>query len=413
MTDGILLIVFSAILLLLLAILTNALSDDAGFVLMVWHQWQLQTSVGVALLAVVLLTILFIILFFLIRAVLFGSADFYQKRKALSRRKTLMSLDAAIRQRMVANLPAAFAAMEDSLTNNSLNLKPFNKKKGSALHLLQADVACQAGLYAAANEHLLHIDSDDHELAMLLRSKICLASGDYSQAQSTLEVLLSYHERGVIEPVRESLQPDFDRQVGVLWSDLASKQPWHMLSYLIFPASKNIDWALWLNALSTHDIPEDAADRLTRLLQIMPPETQDQFANEIFALMVKAGQYSRAMELAERVLATRLDAPLLVSWISICIEHAVESAAQSVDNVLVQLEQRYPAQPDVVLARVRWIRHIASSQPEQIDAALALLSPYQNHPLIEKYRLIWQLENQPDMDELLRATLLNRINLQN
>ncbi len=413
MTDGIILIVFSAILLLLLAILTNALSDDAGFVLMVWHQWQLQTSVGFALLAVILLTITFILLFFIIRAVLFGSADFYQKRKALSRRKTLMSLDAAIRQRMVANFPAAFAAMEDSLTNNSLNLKPFNKKKGSALHLLQADVACQAGLYAAANEHLLHIDSDDHELAMLLRAKICLASGDYLQAQNTLEVLLSYHERGVVEPVREALQPDFDRQVGVLWSDLASKQPWHMLSYLIFPASKNIDWALWLDALSVHEIPEDAADRLTRLLQIMPPETQDHFANQMFALMVKAGQYARAMELAERVFATRLDASLLVSWISICIEHAVESVAQSVDNVLVQLEQRYPAQPDVVLARVRWMRHQVASEPEQIDAAMALLSPYQNHPLIEKYSLIWQIEKQPNLDEQLRATLLNKISLQN
>lgn len=413
MTDGIILIVFSAILLLFLAILSNALSDDAGFVLLVWHQWQIQTSVGFALLAVVLLSILFIILFFLIRAIWFGSEYLYQKRKALTRRKTLMSMDAAIRQRLVANFPAAFAAMEHSLTNNSLNLKPFNKKKGSALHLLQADVACQAGLYEAANEHLLHIDSDDHELAMLLRAKIFLASGDYSQAQSTLEMLLSYSERGIIEPVREALQPDFDRQVGVLWSELASKQPWHMLSYLIFPASKNIDWSLWLSALLTHDIPEDAADRLTRFLQIMPIETQDQFANEIFAVFVKAGQYPRATELAERVLATRLDTSLLVNWISVCIEHAVESTAQSVDNVLMQLEQRYPAQPDVVLARVRWMRHLAASQPEQQDAALALLSPYQNHPLIEKYALIWQIEGQPNLDEQLRATLLNKINLQN
>jgi tetratricopeptide (TPR) repeat protein len=413
MTDGIILIVFGAILLLVLAILTSALSDDAGFVLMVWHQWQIQTSVGFALLSIVVLTILLIILFLMIRAVWFGSEYFYQKRKALTRRKTLMSLDAAIRQRLVANFPAAFAAMEDSLTNNSLNLKPFNKKKGSALHLLQADVACQAGLYAAAHEHLTHIDSDDHELATLLRAKICLASGDYSQAQSTLEMLLTYSERGIIEPVREALQPDFDRQVGVLWSDLASKQPWHMLSYLIFPATKYIDWSLWLKALSTHELPEDAADRLTRLLQIIPLETQDHFATEIFALLVKAGQYSLAMELTERVLATRLDAMLLAGWMSVCIEHAVESAAQSVDNVLVQLEQRYPAQPDVVLARVRWMRHLAASQPEQIDVALALLNPYQNHPLVQKYTLIWQIESQSNMDEQLRTTLLNRMSVQN
>lgn len=413
MTDGIILIVFSAILLLVLAMLTNALSDDAGFVLLVWHQWQLQTSVGFALLTVVLLTILLIMLFFFIRAVFFGSAYFYQKRKALSRRKTLMSLDAAIRQRLVENFPAAFAAMENSLTHNSLNVKPFNHKKGSALHLLQADVACQAGLYAAAHEHLTHIDSDDHELAMLLRAKICLASADYSQAQSTLDMLLTYPERGIVEPFREALQPNFDRQVGMLWSQLASTLPWHMLSNLIFPAAQVIDWGRWLQALSTHDLPEDTLDHLTRLLQIMPIETQDHFANEVFVVLVQAGQYSRAMELAERVFATRLDTRLLIRWMNICVNHAVESAIQSVDNVLVQLEQRYPSQPDVVLARVRWLRHRAASQPEQRDVALVLLSPYPNHPCIQQFMLICQVENQPNMDEHLRATLLNKLDLQN
>ena len=411
MTDGIILIVFSVVLLLILAVLTSALSDDAGFVLMVWHQWQIQTSVGFALLTIIVLTIVLLILFFLVRAFVFGSEALYQRRKALTRRKTLMSLDAAIRQRLVANFPAAFAAMEDSLTHNSLNLKPFNKKKGSALHLLQADVAYQAGLYAAASEHLTQIDSDDHELAMLLSAKICLASGDYSQAQSILEMLLTYSERGIVEPVREALQPDFDRQVGVLWSDLASKLPWHMLSYLVFPAAKNIDWTLWLQALSTHDIPDDASDRLMRLFQIMPIESQDQYANEVFALLVKAGQFFRAIELAERVLAVRLDASLLASWLSVCIDHDIESTRQSVDNILAQLEQRYPAQPDVVLARVRWIRHLG--QPEQQAEALALLSPYDSHALIQKYLLIWKIETQPNIDEHLRQLLLNSINLQN
>lgn len=412
MTDGIILIVFSAILLLILAILTNALSDDGGFVLLVWHQWQLQTSVGFALLVVILLTILLIILFFIIRAVLFGSAYFYQKRKALTRRKTLMSLDAAIRQRLVANFPAAFTAMEDALTHNSLNLKPYSKKKGSALHLLQADIACQAGLYAAAHEHLTHIDSDDHELAMLLRAKIYLASADYPQAQNTLEMLLTYPDRGIVEPVREALQPDFDQQVGMLWSQLACMQPWHMLSNQIFPAVKYIDWALWLKALSAQDMPEDTPDRLTRLLQMMPLETQDLLANEIFGMLVNAEQYSRALELAERVFATRLDSGLLDRWLSVCIQHTVELTAESVDNVLVQLEQRYPAQPDVVLARVRWVRHLFASEPEQIDAALALLRPYHNHPLIQHFMLIWQIENQPNMDEHLRTVLLNKINIQ-
>jgi uncharacterized protein HemY len=413
MTDGIILIVFSVILLLVLAILTNALSDDAGFVLMVWHQWQVQTSVGFALLMIVLFSIILIILFFIFRFILFGSEYFYQKRKAKTRRKTLMSLDTAIRHRLVADDAGSFEAMEYSLTNNSLNLRPFDKKKGSALHLLQAEVACRAGLYGAANEHLTHIDSDDHELATLLRVKICLATKDFLQAKSALELLLIYPEQSVIEPVRESLQPHFDRQVGELWSQLAAEIPWLMLSQSVLPAEQYINWDLWLQALLKHELPEQASDDLSRLLLLMSPEIRDQHANALFALLIHANAIQRAFELAEHILTNRLDIPLLSDWMSACIRYSSENVAQSVESVLLQLEQRYPALPDVVLARVRWMRDQLSaqsiSQPEQEHAALKLLTPFQNHALIQHYQLIWQLEEQTDLDKHLREALLDNL----
>jgi len=412
MTDGIILIVFSVVLLLVLAILTNALSDDAGFVLMVWHHWQVQTSVGFGLLMIALVTIVLIILFFAVRTVLFGSEYFYQKRKAKTRRKTLMSLDTAIRHRLVADDAGSFLAMEDSLTNNSLNLRPFNKKKGSALHLLQADVACRAGLYIAANKHLTQIDSDDHELATLLRVKICLATGDFLQAKSALELLLIYPEQSVAEPIRESLQPHFDRQVGVLWSQLAAQIPWQMLSQSILPEQQYIDWSLWLQALLTHDMPEQAADEAIRLLLLMTPEAQDQHADALFAVLIRAHADQRAFALAEHILSQRLDVGLLSHWMSVCLGHRTEDMIQCVDRVLVQLEHRYPAQPDVVLARVRWMRAQlqSSAQFEQMHAALELLSPFQNHKLIEHYQLIWQLEDHMGMDDQLRTALLDNLN---
>lgn len=412
MTDGIILIVFSVVLLLVLAILTNALSDDAGFVLMVWHHWQVQTSVGFGLLMIALLTIILIVLFFVVRAVLFGSEYFYQKRKAKTRRKTLMSLDTAIRHRLVADDAGSFLAMEDSLTNNSLNLRPFNKKKGSALHLLQADVACRAGLYIAANKHLTQIDSDDHELATLLRVKICLATGDFLQAKSALELLLIYPEQSVTEPIRESLQPHFDRQVGVLWSQLAAQIPWQMLSQSILPAQQYIDWSLWLQALLTHDMPEQAADEAIRLLLLMTPEIQDQHADALFAVLIRAHADQRAFELAEHILSQRLDVGLLSDWMSACLSHSTEDMIQCVERVLVQLEHRYPAQPDVVLARVRWMRAQlqSSAQFEQMHAVLELLSPFQNHKLIEHYQLIWQLEDHMGLDDQLRTALLDNLN---
>lgn len=412
MTDGIILIVFSVIVLLALAILTNALSDDAGFVLMVWHQQQVITTVGFGLLMVALLTIILIILFFVVRTILFGSEYLYQKRKAKTRRKTLMSLDTAIRHRLVADDAGSFLAMEDSLTNNSLNLRPFNKKKGSALHLLQADVACRAGLYDAANAHLTHIDSDDHELATLLRVKICLATGDFLQAKSALELLLIYPEQSVTEPIRESLQPHFDRQVGALWSQLAAQIPWQMLSQSILPAQQYIDWNLWLEALLTHEMPEQATDEVTRLLLLMTPEIQDQHADALFTVLIRAHADQRAFALAEHILSQRLDVALLSHWMSACLRHVTEGQAQCVDRVLVQLEQRYPAQPDVVLARVRWMRAQLQLpvQSAQMHAALDLLSPFQNHRLIQHYQLIWQLEDYQGMDDHLRTALLDNLN---
>jgi uncharacterized protein HemY len=413
MTDGIILIVFSVILLIALAILTNALSDDAGFVLMVWHQWQVQTSVGFAMLMIVLFSITLIVLFFIIRVVVFSSEYFYQKRKAKTRRKTLMSLDTAIRHRLVADDAGSFLAMEDSLTNNSLNLRPFNKKKGSALHLLQADVACRAGFYEAANQHLTHTDSDDHELATLLRVRICLATGDFLQAKSALELLLLYPEQRMTEPVRESLQPHFDRQVGALWSRLAAEIPWQMLSHSILPAQQYIDWNLWLQALLTHELPEQATDEAIRLLLLMTPEMQEQHADTLFALLIHAHAEPRACALAEQTLTNRLDIALLSDWMSACIRHSTEDMTQSVERVLVQLEQRYPAQPDVVLARVRWMRYQLSAQPihqpEQQQAALDLLTPFQNHALIQYYQLIWQIEDQTHLDDDLRSALLDNL----
>jgi uncharacterized protein HemY len=410
MKDAIILIVFCLILLLILVILTSALSDDAGFILMVWHQWQIQTSVGLALFAVVLLSLIFTVLFLLIRAIFFGSDYFYQQRKAMTRRKTLMSLDTAIRHQLVADDMGSFLAMEDSLTNDSLNLRPFNKKKGSALHLLQAENACRAGLFDAAIAHLIHIDSDDHELATLLRVKIHIGSGHFLQAKTELELLLIEPAHGLTEPTRERLQPSFDQQVSVLWSRIAAEIPWEMLAQPILPAQHYVDWHVWLNALLTHDLPERAAEEeIARLLLWMLPETQDQHAHVLFALLMRVHAHPRARLLAEQILAHRLDIHLLLNWMSVCLQDRTEDVIRSVECLLLQLEQRYPAQPDVVLARLRWLRDQRSNQPEQWQSTLERLTPFKQHAAIQHYQLIWQLEDQPDLDEHLRASLLKNL----
>lgn len=419
MTSGLLLTFFTLLLLAVFALLASALSNDPGFVMVVWHEHQILTSVGFALLICLLIAVALIVIFVMFSTILFGSSYYYQRRKALTRRKTLMSLDVSIRNRLVNNYPESFASMEEALTKNSLNLRPFNKKKGSALHLLQADVARIAGLYPAAMEHLTQIDSDDHELATLVRAQVCLDSGDLAQAQNMLDLLLVYPERGIMEPVRASLQPHFDLQVGRLWTRLASMQPWKMLSSHLLPEAKTIDWQAWLQALASVDQPEDAEERIKRLQLMMPAELQSEHASCLFALLVRAGATLAAQDLAQRVLSERLDTALLDRWMTVCLTKPVELSIPAIEALLQSLEQRYPAQPDVVLARVRWTLHERASHAalgsdvsivDSDQALLEQLSPYAQHPLVQHYLLVWKLQH-AGLDEELRAALLERISL--
>ncbi len=411
MTSGILLTLLSLVLFLLLALLANALSDDAGYVLLVWQHWQVQSSVGFTLLMVVLLAVVFGVLFWVIRIILFGSSYYYQKRKALTRRKTLMSLDESIRHRLVGNIKASFMSMEESLTKNSLNLRPFNKKKGSALHLLQADVARLAGFFPAALEHLNLIDSDDHELATLLRAKIALDAGDLVQAQGLLDFLLSYPDRGFVEPIRESLQPAFDQHLGLVWSELATRQPWTILSSVRLPEPQSINWSAWLKALIVAPKPDDAIERVTRFLQLMPITAQDLDASLLFGLLRQVDANHAALVLAQRVLNDRLDTSLLDRWLSLVMTLSDSQSIDEIEGLLASLEQRYPAQPDVILAQVRWARHLAQRQGADIAQFTlhARLEPYSSHDLIQYYQLIWQLERSLLLDDATRMALISQL----
>ncbi len=417
MTSGLLLTFFTLTLLVIFALLASALSNDPGFVMVVWHDHQVLTSVGFALIICLLIAVALIFLFVVFSTILFGSSYFYQRRKALTRRKTLMSLDVSIRNRLVNNYPASFASMEESLTKNSLNLRPFNKKKGSALHLLQADVARMAGLYPAAMDHLTQIDSDDHELATLVRAQVCIDSGDLAQAQNMLDLLLVYPERGIMEPVRESLQPHFDLQVGALWTRLASLQPWKMLSSHLLPQPKSIAWQAWLQALASEALPDDAEDRVKRLQLLMPAEIQAEHASCLFSLLVRTGAPLAAQDLAQRVLTERLDTTLLDQWVSLCLAKKAEFPVTAIEALLHSLAQRYPAQPDVVLAQVRWTRAERASPAVQgeepsVDSGgdhqLEQLRPYAQHPLVQYYLLVWKLQDM-GLDETLLTALLARL----
>ena len=286
------------------------------------------------------------------------------------------------------------------------------------LHLLQADVARMAGLYPAAMDHLTQIDSDDHELATLVRAQVCIDSGDLPQAQNMLDLLLVYPERGMTEPVRESLQPHFDLQVGALWTRLASLQPWKMLSSHLLPQPKTINWQAWLQALASEALPDDAEDRVKRLQLLMPAEIQAEHASCLFTLLVRANATLAAQDLAQRVLTERLDTTLLDQWMSLCLAKPTELAVPVVEALLNSLEQRYPAQPDVVLAWVRWTRaerlgHAAAPIDDgsvvYSDALLfEQLSPYMQHPLVQHYTLVWKLQG-AGLDDDLRTALLERI----
>jgi|GEM_PF-6381006 len=446
MTSGILFILFSLIILMLLALIASLLLSDAGYVLVIWNGWQAQSSVGFLLLTTLVCAIGFILLFFISRAILYSSSAYREKRKIKSQVKTLISLDDAIRNRLVENFTQAFTVMEKALTRYSLNQHPLNKKKGSALHLLQADAAKRAKRYPDALAHLTEIDSDDHELASLIRAQIFLETGDLVHAQSTLELLLAYPEQGYKEPVREALQPKFDEQVGMIWSRLAALQPWDMLTRTRQPLPALIDWSLWLQALNQVTAPAEASILITRLLDSMPTAIQDQHARDLFALLSRYGTDQQVQILIQRVFGERLDTDLLDAWTThelsqttVSPQTAVSLAESSlaetisatnheaeapestthtstlhsgaipehIDSILSLLEQRYPAQPDIALARTRWHAHRALfSEPASVMQSLA--ETYPQHSLIQHYLQLAAIERLSLAPEL-RHSLLARL----
>ncbi len=463
MTSGILFILFSLIVLMLLALIASLLLNDAGYVLVIWNGWQAQSSVGFLLLTTLVCAIGFILLFFISRAILYSSSAYREKRKIKSQVKTLISLDDAIRNRLVENFTQAFAVMEKALTRYSLNQHPLNKKKGSALHLLQADAAKRAKRYPDALAHLTEIDSDDHELASLIRAQIYLETGDLVHAQSTLELLLAYPEQGYKEPVREALQPKFDEQVGILWSRLAALQPWDMLTRTRQPLPSLIDWSLWLQALNQAVAPAEVTLLISRLLEQMPIAVQDQHASLLFALLARYGTDQQIQTLIQRIFGERLDPDLLNSWTTYTLLQTTKSPVTAphdsaatvntapatdtittepdpvvssdggvsttatqmpqqklsqpnqtasqipdhVDSILSQLEQRYPAQPDIALARTRWQAQIAVfAEPASVLHALA--ETYPQHSLIQHYLQLAEITRLPLSAEM-QQSLLTRL----
>jgi len=152
---------------------------------------------------------------------------------------------------------------------------------------------------------------------------------------------------------------------------------------------------------------------------LMPVEIQADHARCFFTLLVRANATLAAQDLAQRVLTERLDTPLLDQWMSLCLAKPTELAMPVVEALLNSLEQRYPAQPDVVLARVRWTRaeRLGHATAPIDDESVAYsgdalffeqLSPYMQHPLVQHYTLVWKLQH-ASLDDVLRTALLERI----
>ncbi|MEY2862756.1 MAG: hypothetical protein RLY58_463 [Pseudomonadota bacterium] len=381
MNLSVLLLLF-VLLFLAGAVLASAVMQDAGYVLLVWQGWQMQTSIG--LLLVLLLSVVIVLMLGLL---LLGSLVVWpQRRRRQQQAKQvahqLRQFERAAVYRLFQNSKHAFDCLQI----------PQPLMQSSLLPLLQAGQALDAGLYTSAHESLARVPREADELAMLLHIRLALAENDDHIIRTRMQFLRTMPP----DQARQQFEPVVLAYLDQLWVDWAVQQPWQALHHYM-PAQLNISqWSQLLHALWLALPQAQEADH-TRLQACFEAQSETQTHPNALAwvrvLVLTPWGIALAWQLLQQVLAHHFEPKLMPYLMLLARDFALPIGDQRVDELLNQLEARYPGQPSLRLAQARW--QDAIGQPHQADllaqdwpadcvsARLSILRELDRHPALQ------------------------------
>lgn len=319
--------------------------QDAGYVLVVWQGWQMQTSVVV---------LAMLVLSFAVASVL-----------GLLALSTLSSLPARVRQLWHARRHRQALQHAEHLAGYWLLDQPrLGSDDLAALRQLRPDQPVWTLLHAQLQGlHPSEKTALPEELVLLLRCDEALAAANRSEVAGLLQVLL-HQPPG---PLAAALQPAYHAALTVRWVQYARLAPWAALSLSPPDPLNEAQWRDWLQVLGQQGW-EDPAQGQALLAQLdqQPVAQQHRLAAGWLQVLVHwpEGQ-ARGWPLALSALQHRLDLEVLRGWVALWPVWAQpQGVLPEAASLLDSLIERYPGQPLLHLAQV----HLALLQGEPAQA---------------------------------------------
>lgn len=387
------LLVLSFLLLLMLlsgALFTSGLSRDAGYVLVLWQGWQLQTGVGFFLLLLLCaaISIFALLLLFTLLSASLRRGKKYQAQQA--QQQLLIQLQHAMVYQILH-------APEQALDRLSLQ---HSQHPSGWLVLIRLYFATQIIQQGHLERYLADIPASQQVFAQLIQAEWLLQQRQPDQALSVLFT--------IYPTLPEHLPPYWQQAVQQavlrLWGLYAVQQPWRMLQIEPFPTLSVPTQQAWLQALR-QQCRGASPEQMVHLLAYYDRQSLAQrleMAVEWLELLVLVSEADeRAWLFVLAILQQQLCPDVLWLWLQLAVRSSRQPVAhQQSEQLLNSLNQRYPAQPNVKLVHACWLQ--AMQQPE---AAQQLLSDWPNAELSDRFNLLQQLTNQPELYQRLAPVL--------
>ena len=371
------------------ALFASSLSRDAGYVLVMWQGWQMQTGVGFFLLLLLCIAVFLVLLLMLFSALSsgFGRAA---KRQQQAQQQMLTQLQHAMVYQILH-------APEQAL--DRLSLQQAQQPSGW-LRLAQLYFAVQINQQGNLQRYLVDIPDSQQVFAQLIQAEYCLQQ---HQPEQALPLLLAVYPT-LPEQLPSHWQPAVEQAVLRLWGQYAMQQAWLFLQVQPRPALTPDAQQAWLEALLAQMAAASPPQRVL-LLDYYDQQTPEQRFAALLAwlrvLLLIAEADERAWLLALAHLQQQLDPVVLWLWLGLAMRPTRTALEQTqAEQLFESLNQRYPAQPNVRLALACWLHH-----RQETTAAQQLLADWPTTELTARFNLLLQLADQPLLYQRLAPVL--------
>ncbi|MFZ3191984.1 MAG: heme biosynthesis HemY N-terminal domain-containing protein [Moraxellaceae bacterium] len=371
------------------ALFASSLSRDAGYVLVLWQGWQLQTGVGFFLLLLLCISVLIVLLLLLFSAL---SGGFGRAKK----------IQQQAQQQMLTQLQHAMVyqilhAPEQAL--DRLSLQQVQQPSGW-LRLAQLHFAAQINQHGNLQRYLADIPAPQQVFAQLIQAEWCL---NQRQPEQALPLLFTVYP-ALPEHLPAHWQPAVEQAVLRLWGQYAAQQAWAFLQVQPRPVLTPDAQQAWLQALQAQHVlasPEQSVQLLAYYDQQTAEQRLGLFLAWLRVLLRIAAADERAWLLAMAYLQQQLDPEALWLWLGLALRPTRTALEQQqTEQLFVSLNQRYPAQPNVRLAQACWLH-----AQQRVEAAQQLLGDWPTTELTDRFNLLCQLNHYPTLYQRLAPVL--------